>query len=116
MKEAEALRSRFKGCEEGLGVARTYRDVAIRDQITRNSADLPADLRKVLEAIPIGQLTTPEVTKLGVELYAICARHDSTADTPSKRQAREAMFAERFELQSKQYLQRLRREALIERK
>jgi peptidyl-prolyl cis-trans isomerase SurA len=116
IKEAEALRGRFKGCEEGLGIARTFRDVAIRDQITRTSSDLPAELRKVLEAIPVGQLTAPEVTRLGVEMYAICSRSESKADTPGKRQAREAVFAERFEQQSKAYLQRIRREALIERR
>ena len=65
IKEAEALRGRFKGCEEGLGLARLVRDVAIRDQITRTSSDLPAELRKVLETIPVGQLTAPEATKLG---------------------------------------------------
>ena len=116
IKEAEALRGRFKGCEEGLGVARSFRDVAIRDQIARTSSDLPAELRKVLEAIPVGQLTAPEVTRLGVEMYAICSKAESKADTPGKRQAREAVYAERFEQQSKLYLQRLRREALIERR
>jgi peptidyl-prolyl cis-trans isomerase SurA len=116
IKEAEALRGRFKGCEEGLGLARLVRDVAIRDQITRTSSDLPAELRKVLETIPVGQLTAPEATKLGVEMYAVCAKHESKADTPGKRQAREAIYSERFEQQSKTYLQRLRREALIERR
>jgi len=116
MKEAEALRGRFKGCEEGLGLARLVRDVAIRDQIMRTSSDLPAELRKVLETIPVGQLTAPEVTRLGVEMYAVCAKHESKADTPGKRQAREAVYAERFEQQSKLYLQQLRSQALIERR
>ena len=77
---------------------------------------MPAEIRKALEGIPVGQLTAPEVTRLGVEMYAVCSKHESKADTPGKRQAREAMYAERFEQQSKQYLQRLRREALIERR
>jgi peptidyl-prolyl cis-trans isomerase SurA len=116
VKEAEGLRGRFRGCGEGLGLARSLRDVAIRDQVTRSSSDLPAEIRKMLEGIPIGQLSAPEVTRLGVEMYAICNRHDSKADTPAKKQARDAVFAARFEQQSKQYLQRLRREALIERR
>ena len=115
-KEAEALRGRFRGCVEGLSFARQLRDVAIRDQITRTSSDLPAEIRKVLENIPIGQLSAPEVTRLGVEMYAVCNKHESKADTPGKKQAREAVFTKRFEQQSKQYLQRLRREALIERR
>jgi len=116
MKEAEALRGRFKGCEEGLAMARLSRDVAIRDQITRTSSDLPQELRKVLETIPVGQLTAPEATRLGVEMYALCAKSESKADTPGKRQAREAVYAERFEQQSKLYLQQLRSQALIERR
>ena len=115
-KEAEALRSRFKNCEEGIPAARAVRDTAVRDQLIRYSGDLPPELRKILDAVPVGQLTSPEVTKHGVEMYAICGKQESKADTPGKRQAREAVYAERFEQQSKAYLQRLRREALIERK
>jgi peptidyl-prolyl cis-trans isomerase SurA len=113
-KEADALRSRFKGCEEGVAYARTLRDTAVRDQVIRSSGDLAAELRKMLDAIPIGQLTAPEVTKLGIEMFAVCAKQPSKSDTPSKRQAREAAFGQRFERQSKQYLSKLRREALIE--
>src|SRR3981081_1777278 len=87
VKEAEALRGRFRGCSEGLGVARSLRDVAIRAQITRTSPDLPAEIRKVLENIPVGQLSAPEITRLGVEMYAICNKHDSKADSPGKKQA-----------------------------
>src|SRR5204863_8880735 len=112
----ETSRGRFRTCSEGLGIARSMRDVAIREQMTRASSDLPPEIRKVLENIPVGQLSAPEVTRLGVEMYAICGKHESKADTPGKKQAREAMYAERFEQQSKQYLQRLRREALIERR
>ena len=90
--------------------------MAVRDQIVRSSADIPAGLRKVLDSVPIGQLTAPEVTKLGVEMFAVCAKQESKSDTPGKRKAREAIYAERFEQQSKVYLQRLRREALIERR
>src|SRR5262249_38269841 len=110
-KEAEALRARFKNCEEGLPTARGMGAI-VRDQVNRNSGELPTELRKVLEGVPVGQLTAPEVTRHGVEMFAICGREDSRADTPGKRQTRDALYTERFEKQSKAYLQRLRREAL----
>jgi peptidyl-prolyl cis-trans isomerase SurA len=116
VKEAEGLRGRFRSCGEGMGLARSLRDVAVRDQVTRSSADLPPEIRKVLDGIPVGQLTAPEVTRLGVEMYAICGKTESKADSPGKRQARDMVFTERFEKQSKTYLARLRREALIERR
>jgi peptidyl-prolyl cis-trans isomerase SurA len=89
--------------------------VVVRDQVIRTSADLSDGLRKILDSVPVGQLTAPEVTKHGVELFAICAKHESKSDTPSRRKAREAMFSRRFEQESKRYLRELRRAALIER-
>ena len=115
-KEAEALRARFRGCLDGIALARTLPDVAVRDQVIKSTGDLSPDLRKIVDGIPIGQLSAPELTRLGVEMFALCDKQLSKADTPGKRQARDAAFAERFEHQSKVYLQRLRREALIERR
>jgi peptidyl-prolyl cis-trans isomerase SurA len=114
-KEAEGLRARFKNCQEGLPTARATGAV-VRDQVIRNSGDLNPELQKILDAVPVGQLTAPEVTRHGVEMWAICSKQDSKADAPVKKQAREALATKRFEQQSKTYLQRLRREALIERK
>ena len=114
-REAEALRGRFQNCEEGIPFARALKDVAVRDQVVRSSADLPVELRKVLESIEVGRLTAPEVTKFGIEVFAVCAKKESAADnTPGKRQARESVFAERFEQKSKQYLQEIRRGSMIE--
>ena len=90
-REAEALRGRFQGCDDGIAFARALKDVAVRDQVIRSSADIPAELRKVLDGIEVGRLTPPEVTKFGVEMFAICAKKESAADnTPGKRQARES--------------------------
>ena len=114
-REEEALRGRFQGCEEGITFARALKDVAVREQVIRSSADIPAELRKVLEGIEVGRLTPPEVTKFGVEMFAICAKKESTADnSPGKRQAKESLMAQRYEQRSKQYLQELRRGAMLE--
>ncbi len=114
-KEAEGLRGRFRSCEDGLAAARAVGAI-VRDQVIRNSGDLSPELRKILDAVPVGQLTAPEVTKHGVEMYAICGKQESKSDTPGKKQTREKIYSEKFEQQSRAYLQRLRREALIERK
>ena len=87
----------------------------MREQVTRSSADIPAELRKVLESVEVGRLTAPEATKLGIEMFAICAKKASAADnTPGKRQARDTIMNERYEQRSKQWLQELRRGAMFE--
>jgi peptidyl-prolyl cis-trans isomerase SurA len=114
-REAEALRSRFRSCDEGLPFARELREVNVREQIVRNSADLPPEQRKVLDSVPVGQLTPPDITKLGIEMFAVCNKVEAKADnSPGKRQARESIFNAKFQQLSKRYLAELRRAALIE--
>jgi peptidyl-prolyl cis-trans isomerase SurA len=116
MREAEALRGRFDNCEEGVTLARTLRDVAVRDPVRRSSADLPDNLRQVLNSTPVGKVTKPEVSSQGVAVFALCEKRENTTDTPQKRSARAQLFNSRFEAQSKRYLSELRRTAMIEKK
>ncbi len=105
---------RFQSCEEGLRLARGLNDVAVRDQIIRSSADLSPQLRAILDGVAVGRLTAPEVTPNGVEMFALCGRKETTADTVAKREIRDEMFAERFSTQAKRYLKELRSAAMIE--
>jgi len=116
MREAEALRGRFDNCEDGVTFARSLRDVAVRDPVRRSSADLPDNLREVLNSTPVGKLTKPEVSSQGVAVFALCEKRENKTDTPQKRNARNALFNSRFEAQSKRYLSELRRQAMIEMK
>jgi peptidyl-prolyl cis-trans isomerase SurA len=89
-------------------------NAAIRETVTRTSADIPAVLREGLDKTPIGHLTAPEVTKQGVEMVALCGRKATTVDTPKKREVRDKMYAEKYEAKSKAYLQEVRKAAMIE--
>jgi peptidyl-prolyl cis-trans isomerase SurA len=112
--EAENLRSRFASCADGLAMARGLRDVAVRDPITRNSADLSPQLRDLLGNIQVGRLTPPEVTAQGLQMFAVCNKKESATDSPQKREMREQLFVKRFESESKKYLDEIRKAAMIE--
>jgi peptidyl-prolyl cis-trans isomerase SurA len=113
-KEAEALRARVQTCQEANGFFKTMQNAAIRETVTKTSADLPAPLRDMLDKTPIGHLTEPEVTKQGVEMVALCGRKPTTIDTPKKKEVRDKMFAAKYEAKSKSYLQEVRKAAMIE--
>jgi peptidyl-prolyl cis-trans isomerase SurA len=113
-KEAEALRARIQTCTEANVLFKSMQNSAIRDAVTKSSADIPAPLREVLDNTPIGHLTPPEVTKQGIEMVALCARDETTVDTPKKKEIREKIFAEKYEAKSKAYLAESRRAAMIE--
>jgi peptidyl-prolyl cis-trans isomerase SurA len=113
-KEAEALRNRVQTCDEANAFFKSMQNAAIREAVTKTSADLPPVLREVLDKTPIGHLTAPEVTKQGVEMVALCGRKPTTVDTPKKKEVREKMYAQKYEAKSKSYLQEARKAAMIE--
>ena len=113
-KEAEALRERVNSCGEANNYFRSMQNAAVRDIVTKTSADLPEVLRDMLEKTPVGHLTPPEKTKQGIEMVALCARNKTTIDTPKKREIRDKMFVEKYEAKSKWYLQEVRKSAMIE--
>jgi peptidyl-prolyl cis-trans isomerase SurA len=96
-REAEALRSRFTTCNEGLPMARALRNVAVREPIRRTSGDLP-----------------PEATAQGIQMFALCDKKESSTDSPVKREVREELYNKRFETESKKFLEEIRKQAMIE--
>jgi peptidyl-prolyl cis-trans isomerase SurA len=113
-REAEALRGRVENCGEAITLFRSMRDATIREPVIKSSVDLPPVLRDILDKTPIGKMTPPETTKQGVEMVVVCDRKPSTADTPAKREAREKLYAQKYEAQAKRFLEDIRRSALIE--
>jgi peptidyl-prolyl cis-trans isomerase SurA len=113
-QEAENLRARFTSCAQGLPLARGLRDVAVREPVTRSSADLPEPFRDLLAKMDIGHLTAPEMTAQGFQMFALCERKVSNTDSPAKRQAREQIFEQRFQAESKKFLDEIRKQAMIE--
>jgi peptidyl-prolyl cis-trans isomerase SurA len=113
-KEADALRTRFLTCAEGIPFARALREVAVRDQVIKFSADLPAALRDILDKTDVGHLTPPEQTAEGVQMFALCSKKENKTETPGRREVRDEMFQQKFSAQAKRYLAQIRREAMIE--
>jgi len=113
-KEAESLRERVQSCEQANSYFKSMQNAAIRDIVTKTSADIPGPLRELLDKTPIGHLTPPEITKQGVEMVALCERKPTKVDTPKKREIREKMFAQKYEAKSKAYLNDIRKAAMIE--
>ncbi|WP_210209588.1 peptidylprolyl isomerase [Undibacter mobilis] len=113
-REAENLRSRFNSCDSGIRLARGLRDVAVREPVTRSSSDLPDQLRDVLARLEIGRLSTPEATPQGWQMFALCGKRENQTDSPAKKEIREKLFNERYEAESKKFLEDIRKSAMIE--
>jgi peptidyl-prolyl cis-trans isomerase SurA len=113
-REAEGLRARFATCAEGLRVAAALHDVAVKEAIVKSSADLAPALRKLVDDIAVGRLTSLDVTPDGIQMFALCAKTEKKLDSAAARKIREEISAERFKVVSKHYLMELRKQAIIE--
>ena len=113
-KEAEALRARIQTCVEANQFFKTMQNAAIRESVTKTSAEMPPALREILDNTAIGHLTPPEVTRQGIEMVVLCAKDPTKVDTPKKREIRDKMYNEKYEAKSKSYLREVRAAAMIE--
>lgn len=113
-REAENLRNRFVSCKEGLPLARALRDVAVREPVTRNTSDLPEQQRGLITSIPLGHLTPVEITPQGIQMFALCDRKESKSDSPLKQEMRKKLYSQKYDAESKRFLDEIRKQAMIE--
>jgi len=113
-REAEVLRERVRSCEAANSYFKSMQNGTIRAPVTRTTADLPEPLRELLDKTPIGTLTPPEVTTVGVEMVALCEKKATTVDSPKKQKIRAEMQQEKYEATQKTYLADIRKAAMIE--
>jgi peptidyl-prolyl cis-trans isomerase SurA len=113
-REAEQLRARFENCNDGLNFARALSGVAVLELIVKSSADLATDMRKLLDDVEVGHLTSPDVTPKGIQMFALCVKKTNKLDNAASKEVRDQMFAQEFQAKSKRYLEELRRQAMIE--
>jgi peptidyl-prolyl cis-trans isomerase SurA len=113
-REAESVRSRFQGCNEGIAMVRGLRDVVVRDIVRRTSADVSAQLREMLSKLELGRLSPPEPTPQGLQMFALCEKRQTSSDTPEKRDLKEKIYTERYQREAKKLLEEIRRQAMIE--
>jgi peptidyl-prolyl cis-trans isomerase SurA len=113
-RDAEALRTRFANCNDGIPFARALPETAVRDPVNKSSTDLPQELRDILDKTEIGHLTPPEQTAEGIQMFAVCSKKESKSDTPEAKKMRDQLFEQKFGVRAKRYLAELRRSAMIE--
>jgi len=113
-KEAEAYRSRVQSCDEANSLFRSTPNATIRESVTKTTADVPEVYRKLLDSTPIGHLTPPEVTKQGIEMFVLCSRNPTMIDTPKMTEEMNKRKVKKYEEVSNNYLQEVRKAAMIE--
>lgn len=113
-KEAESLRGRVSSCQQVTELARQYSEIVVKPPVRRMSSDLSPQLQKLLESMPDGRMTPPEVTTNGIEVVAICERREVPADISSNRELRNELLGQRLQAYEKRMLDKMRQTSIIQ--
>ena len=114
--EAEAIRQRFNGCSNMKSLLAPYpnaRSIALG----RKTLDkLPSVVGIILGNMKAGEISPPQTTAKGIEMYAVCDRKQVTLDHEESNKIKAKLRQDAFQRRAKRYLKDLREEAYIERR
>jgi peptidyl-prolyl cis-trans isomerase SurA len=113
IKAAEQLRLRFTSCADGLPLARDMDNVAVKDEIIRNSLQISDQFKDLLEKTPIGHLTPPERTSDGIEMIAVCGKGVSSDDSAVRKAISDRLLSAEMRADAERRLAELRSYAVI---
>lgn len=116
MEAAQQLRVRFTDCNSGLQLARAMDNVAVKEEIVRNAAQLNAPLKKLLDSTSVGRLTAPHRTTEGIEMIAVCAKTASNDDSALRAAISARILAGQIDAAAEKRLKELRANAIIVKK
>lgn len=78
------------------------------------AGDMPADLRRLLLALDIGQASPPQRVPGGVLTLMLCERQAPPSNLPNREQIRERLSRDQIDLLARRYLRDLRFAALVD--
>lgn len=110
---AEQLRSRFSDCDSGLVIARAMDNVAVRDEITRDSLQLGEQMKQLLDKTPVGHLTPPSRSPEGIEMIAICGKSAASDDSSIRAEISQEILATEIDVAAQKRLKELRSTAVV---
>lgn len=116
MGKARAARRGFSGCDAGFDAMRGQVDVAVKPRFGRSSNEMPGEMLKLLERIPVGGISEPYVTAEGIEMTAVCRKFERDDVTATRDRVDQRISGERLAAGAERYLAELRSRAEIVRR
>ncbi len=114
MIKANAIRERFNGCANMRSLIAPYKNASVQNMGKKTLGQLPSPLNLIMSNMKVGQITPPQSSLKGLEMYAVCERKQVMLDDTQKNKVIAKLRQQAFELRSKRYLKDIRQEAHIE--
>jgi peptidyl-prolyl cis-trans isomerase SurA len=112
-REAEAFRGRFGGCDKSIELAKSLKEVVVKDLGRRDSSQMEGPLGDEIKAAGVGKTARPQQTDKGIEVIAVCDAHDVHSDVAARADAETKLLIEQSKSIGADYLKQLRKAAII---
>ncbi len=114
LAEAERLRSSFKSCASINSLVKSVSGASVRNLGSKSASDMAQPARTLLMNAKVGQMTPPNLSGDGIELYAVCGKKAAAADGGQAKEAAAQKIQNEFQIRAARLMRDLRQGSLIE--
>ncbi|TBW39772.1 peptidylprolyl isomerase [Siculibacillus lacustris] len=114
MREAEALRAKATTCESLIELVKPLNEAMVKQAGRRTDDELPANFQGLLADVPVGHLSKPVRTAIGIEMLAVCGKRDLAGNFQVRSKVEDELRNQEGELFARRYINDLRRIAVID--
>ena len=112
--EADQIRKRFNGCANMRSLVAPYKNAKVINLGRKTVDQMPSPINLILSDMKAGQITPPQPTDKGLEMYAVCDRQQVRIDDNKRTKVLGEMRQKAFQMRAARYLKDLRADAHIE--
>lgn len=112
--DAERIRSKFKTCKDTKELVDSIGGGVVQALGNRTAEQLPNEAKAIFLEVKSGEMTPPNITGDGVELYAICSKRSVKGDDKTRAKIKNKLRQREFNVLKRRYLKDLRQDAYIE--
>lgn len=110
----EALRGQLHGCDDFEATAGKVAGVLAGDLGEAEAKDLAPAFREAALTLPVGQVSEPIRSDVGLHLLAVCDKRSSSAQNLNPEEIKHRLMGEQLEMIAKRYIRDLQNSAAIE--
>ena len=113
-REAEAFRQRFQGCDQSLAQAQQLRGVVVKDIGRRDATQLSGPEGEDIKKTEVGHTASPSQMDQGIEVIAVCSIKQVQSTAAARAEVTNSLYSNQAKDLGKDYLDELRKAAIIE--
>lgn len=113
-EQAKTVASKTTGCDDFLEAGRSAAEANPHNLGRLQLKHLSEEVRRIVSPLPVGQVSTPFRTPLGIHLMMVCERITPRSIPIDRQQIKDTILQRKMALEAMRQMRNLRRDAFVE--